>query len=358
MVQYESLETLRSSLDAQRPSTYTDDGIISCPYDVDYVLDQNDQQQIFGRGAWSCVFKATCQAPTISSYGLLTPPSGLTTAIPLVVAVKTPTHKAAISILRNEAKTLSRLREADPREACVATFHGIIDKTSSIVMNAYPTSLEDYIRAKTADAPNSTSGTDGPVPMVGSALVWLDLAMKLVTSLEWMHNSAKIVHGDIKPGNIVLRSTACTTSEEFPLDPLFIDFSSSQQLDTAEITENTLSAVTTVYTAPELLTSAVMSNPKSCATTASDVFSLAVTLLVAATGDVSVYPGCQQSQKLMYATQGNFVLNNIQAFSNRAPRHGVVSRALERAVLKKDSGRIHTKTWKERLTNLKQDIVG
>lgn len=114
--------------------------------------------------------------------------------------------------------------------------------------------------------------------------------------------------------------------------------------------------MTKEYTAPELLTVAVMKDPNSCATTASDVFALAVTLLVAATGDPMVYTGYSAMHRQMLATQGWGVLNNVRSISSRVPRHGVVDRLLEKAVLKE--GRISTGAWIEMLEDAREDMRG
>ncbi|KAK5086849.1 hypothetical protein LTS08_008256 [Lithohypha guttulata] len=361
-VDYESLDTLRSSVDTERTFKYTNDGIISCPYEVVYIKDQNEKRQMFGYGAWSNVYKAKCHISAPLSNGVMTPPSASVPTPPLLVAVKSPARKDGVAIIRNEAQTLSRLRLLDLNEEYVVTFHGIIDQESALVLTAFPLSLEGHIRAcaKVKAAQTSTASNYSTSPVIGTARLWLNLAEKLITALDWMHNEAAMIHGDIKPGNIVLRPKSDLNDAEniFSYDPLFIDFSSSQRLDVDDVTPNTLSAVTMEYTAPELLTSAVMKNPKSCATTASDVFSLAVTLLVAATGDPMVYTGCSSMQRQMLATQGHGVLSNIRSFSNKVPRHGVVDRVLERAVLKKDMGRISAGTWKVLLGNLKKDLEG
>ena len=356
-VDYELLPNLRSSVDVPRSLTYTTDGIIVCPYEIDLVKDNDNQAQTFGFGAWSNVFKGTCSVNLSISHGLMTPPARSIPSPPLMVAVKTPARKDAITILRNEALILSRLRELDSNEEHVAAFHGIIDNESSLVLAAHPLSLDDYIRS-CAQKPLTTMTTDSmSSPVIGTASIWLDLADKLISTLNWMHNEALIVHGDIKPGNILLRPSRPTSSKRstFDYQPLFIDFSSSQRLDTAAITSITLSAVTKEYTAPELLTVAVMKDPNSCATTASDVFSLAITLLVAATGDPMVYSGFSAMQRQMLATQGWGVLNNVQ--SSRVPRHGIVRRVLEKAVLKKDAGRISTTTWLDVVENTRKDMA-
>ena len=350
---YEHLDELKSLCETDCRLSYTTDGIIECPYEIEYIVDQDHQKQSFGRGAWSNVLKGICHSPSRSTPSMMTTPVRKYSKPPLLVAVKTPTTKQSTSVLRNEAKVLSRLREVGNNEEHIAIFHGIIDNDSALVLTAHQLSLEDHIRAR------GTSVTDLVSPIIGGALVWLDLADRLVSTLDWLHNEALIVHGDIKPGNIVLQVRPdAPAKNKFAFQPLFIDFSSSHRLDTNEITENTLSAVTLEYTAPELLTVAVMQDKSSTATVASDIFSMAVTLLVAATGDLQVYTGFSQFQKRELARQGWDILNNVRSLSARAPRHGVVSRVLERAVLKKDMGRITTSAWNQLIQAITLDVEG
>lgn len=325
--------------------SYTDDGILICPFKIEYIRDQCEQAQTFGYGAWSTVYKATCHNRTTTEHGLLTPPPSPRLNAPILVAIKSPSRKDALPIVRSEAQALTRLRPLDDNEHYIAKFHGIIEHECALVLEAHPLSLESHIKACAEVAKESYTRDNMSNPVVGNAEIWLDLAQKLISTLDWLHNEAMTVHGDIKPGNILLKPES--NPSLFPYRPLLIDFSSSQDLSTHKITQNTLSALTLEYTAPELLSVRVLTDPNSAATTASDVFSLAVTLLVAATGQILVYPGCNEFQKRHFAQSGNLILSNVRNFSNRAPRHGVVSRLLERAVLKKDMGRISTGAWTE-----------
>lgn len=356
---YDNLDDLRSSVEVQRTFTYSDDGIILCPFNVKYVAEHHDRKQVFGSGAWSTVFKGTCHPKQSFHYGLMTPPPQSVPIPPLLVAVKCPARKDAVTILRNEALILSRLCELDTDEKYVATFHGVIDDESALVLAAHPLSLDEHVRNCVTLAKLSVTTDSMISPVVGSATMWLDLAQNLITALDWMHNEAGVVHGDIKPGNILLRPNSdSSANNKFPYHPLFIDFSSSQRLDNHEVTPNTLSAITKEYTAPELLSVSVLRDPRSCATTASDVFSLAVTLLVAATGDPMVYTGYSTMQRQMLATQGWAVIDNLRSLSSRVPRQGIVSRLLEKAVLKKDFGRISVRAWKQMVTGMESDVSG
>ena len=328
------------------------DTIITCPFDVELIQNDRGRDQMFGCGAWSNVYKAT-PAKTKSTpdpAGILTPPASPTSSMPIIVAVKRPARADAKPILENEARILSYLSRITTKRTPFVTFHGIIESDSSLVLEAMPLSLEDHIRRCAISAKQSLTTSNMTAPVIGSSLFWLSLAHELISALTWLHDVAEVVHGDIKPGNFLLEPRDTLDSDEISFRPLFIDFSSSHRTDTAadEVPAGTLSAVTREYTAPELLKSSVLRDPASTATKASDVFSLAITLLVAATGNLMVYDGSVFQRQAM-ATQGWQAIGFAQCGANgaRVPRQGVVQRLLEKAVLKHDMGRVSAPAWLE-----------
>ena len=308
--------------------------------------DSVGRNQIFGRGVWSTVYRAVGRERSdLTNTMLPTPPASPMLFVPLIVAVKTPARKDAKPIIRNEGIVLSHIARTECSDQFVIPFYGILPSTESLVLGPVPLSLHDYVKSRKCQAQHITWSTD---PVIGSTAAWMSLAEHTITALAWLHTEAGgagVVHGDIKPGNILL-APDLQAGSEFPFTPLFADFSSSQLLSASTITPNTLSAVTREYTAPELLSSKVLNDPNSVATIASDVFSLAVTLLVSVTGQLMVYPGSMWQRQAM-ATQGWEVLNHVRNGDQgqRVPRHGVVDRLLERAVLKTGMGRIEAADW-------------
>jgi serine/threonine protein kinase len=321
--------------------------LIECPFEVEIVKDPSGREQTFGHGAWSVVYRAVGrERSSLTRTMLPTPPASPMMFVPLIVAVKAPARKGAKPILRSEGIVLSHIVRTERWDQFVIPFYGFLPSMESLVLGPVPLSLHDYIEGCMKQANHTKWPSCDPV--VGTTVAWLCLAEHTITGLAWLHDEsggAGVVHGDIKPGNILLSPTLHGECE-FPFTPLYADFSSSQALSASTITPNTLSAVTREYAAPELLSSKVLNDANSVATTASDVFSLAVTLLVAATGELMVYPGSIWQRQAM-AMQGWEILNHVRngTQGHRVPQHGVVDRLLERAVLKAEMGRIDAMSW-------------
>ncbi|OAP58892.1 hypothetical protein AYL99_06189 [Fonsecaea erecta] len=330
--------------DAVGQSISPETSVPECPFDVEILKDECGRDAVFGTGAWSTVFKATTHPKPRTVSGSLTPPLSPAFATPVLVAVKKPARRDAVSILKSEANVLTYLHTIPNSDSYVVPFYGTVDHTS-LVLEAIPFSLGDHIRQCAAVAAQNVSTWTMTDPVLGSSAKWFHLARQLISALVWLHNDARVVHGDIKPGNILLTRVQ-GSGTDISFQPIFADFSSAQRLDTEDTTTNTLSAITREYTAPELLNSKVLRDPTSTATPASDVFSMAITLLVAATGQMLVYPGSVFQRQAM-ATQGWMVLNYARNSEqgSRVPRFGLVERVLERAVLKADLGRVSAQEW-------------
>jgi len=304
----------------------------------------------FGHGVWSAVYKASSLPASPTSDTLITPPAS-PAAKNRIVAVKTPIRKDAHPVLESEARVLTRLSLSPGAERYVVPFLGYIPRSHALIMGAVPLALSSYIteEAGKAQERRSTSNMLEPVP---GKQRWIGLARKLISGLEWMHNTAGVVHGDIKPHNILLRRVPALSDdgEGFVYEPLYADFSSAHDTSSATSSPAPGSALTPPFAAPELLSPAALKSPTGAPpTTSSDIFSLAVTLLAAATGDLLLYPGTSHMQRLAMAREGHRVVEFARSSGNgmRVPRGGVVESIVKVAVCKEPGERVQAGEWVE-----------
>ncbi|KAJ5396679.1 hypothetical protein N7509_004792 [Penicillium cosmopolitanum] len=340
-------------------------------------LDERGRRIEFGEGVWSKVYKArstptTNPATTTNNNTLLnTPPSSPINAS-RVVAVKTSRRGDAGPVLKTEALILTRLTLTPGHENHIVPFHGFHAETQSLVMTAVPLALSTYIEEAANRVRNQPIATAtmfdpflGPEP-------WKDLARKLISSLGWLHHTAGIMHGDVKPHSILLRPIEVAEgrqdmtngngngSNAFRYEPLLADFSAAMDIspDPAENgnEEKTLSSFTAPFSAPEVLKSLRPGSGNPPPGPASDVFSLAATLLAAATGDVLLYPGCDFRRRNLMAGEGHQILDFIRSFGNgaRVPRNGFVERLVRQAVVKDPAKRITAIEW----VGLAEEVCG
>ena len=311
--------------------------------------DENDRPIEFGRGVLSIVYKAT-STPTAQPIGADTPPTSPAFSS-RVLAAKTPLRRDARAALQTEALTLTRLNRTPGHDDRVITFFGVEPETEALVMAAVPLELSTYIedQADLRKKQFSTATMFEPVMGMDS---FLDLARKLIGGLAWLHNNAGMIHGDVKPLNILLRpipTDECGDAGAFPYHPLYVDFSSALDIPSdasGNIHSNItgMYAVTVPFTAPELLKSLTSGNV--ALSPASDVFSLAATLIAAATGDMLLYPGDRRRRQLM-ACDGHQILDFTRSGANgaRVPRNGPVEKLVKPAVVKDPTQRISAQEW-------------
>ena len=308
--------------------------------------------QEYGRGVWSVVYRAVEIADKVSANTPLTPPtsppsSPAQAGVYGILAVKAPSRRDAHQILEKEARVLTYLHSFPYASDHLVPFYGYDQARSSLILGPIPLNLER--RAKTAGATARINFSTRTMfdPVIGT-VEWANLAVDLVDGLVFLH-AANCVHGDIKPANILLHSSSTANS----LIPLFCDFSSARVIASSdsrrgEIEEEIeqVSAVTADYTAPELLTS-LQRRDGAIVTSASDVFALATTLLMAAIGE-SPYAGARSEvQKLGMAKEGRpleFARNGNGA--SRIMKGKMVEKIVTGAVEKKVEKRLTAVEWK------------
>ncbi|GAM40927.1 protein kinase domain protein [Talaromyces pinophilus] len=351
----------------------TNSKIIEFPYDLEIARDSNGAYIEFGRGVWSIVYKATSNMSTRRSMMMMmTPPSSpvistyTTTSAKSsrVVAVKTPLRRDAYSILRAEAYILSRITSTSPTASdgekgegeggYVVPFYGYIPSSHALVLQALPLSLSTHIETCADQARKSFSTRTMFDPVTPN---WRGLATQLIKGLDWLHTEVGVVHGDIKPHNILLRPRQPSSLEggEMEYDALYADFSSAHFISSPSSTSNSEEvptgegALTPPFSAPELLTLSAMKSSSPLTTPASDIFALALTLLAAATGDVLVYSGTSAMQRLAMSREGWRALDYVRSGANASRlgrgRDGFVGRVVQRGICREVESRATAGEW-------------
>jgi serine/threonine protein kinase len=333
---------------AQTPSTSKDNvGTLQFTDDLEICRDENNRSCEFGRGVWSIVYKARSSLhPPTNPPG--TPPSSPTSRSQ-VLAVKAPLRRDARPVLTAEASTLTRLTFTQDHEQYIVPFHGYHADLGALVMSAIPTSLASYIEDQSKQARTNHTTATMFDPVQGPAS-YQDLARRLITGLNWLHQVAAVVHGDIKPHNILLRPVDADCEPAFPFEPLYADFSATVDIPVhAEAADTTRASMsfTPPFTAPEMLAS--LTATVMAPTPASDVFSLAATLLAAATGDLLLYPNMNHRLRLEMARAGHQIVDFARSgvSGSRVPKNGFVERIVRPAVVKDPAMRISTPEWVE-----------
>lgn len=314
--------------------------------DLEICRDSNDRSIEFGRGVWSIVYKAR-SAPPQNALG--TPPSSpVTTA--QVLAVKAPMRRDARPVLQAEAATLTRLTHVPGHERHLVPYHGFHTELSALVLSAIPLSLSTYTEDQAELARKRQPATRTMFEPVQGPAAFKDLARKLISGLNWLHDTAGVVHGDIKPQNILLRAIDDDREDAFPYEPLFIDFSATVEIPQSadaplDTTRASMSSFTPPFTAPEMLASLVCN--EMAPTPASDVFSLAATLLAVATGDLLLYSNMNHRLRLEMARAGHQIIDFTRSGMSgcRVPKNGFVERIVQPAVVKDPGMRICTADW-------------
>ncbi|KAL8848725.1 MAG: hypothetical protein Q9221_006269 [Calogaya cf. arnoldii] len=311
---------------------------------------QMSSYEELGHGAWSTVYRAS-ETPEMSPSRLPTPPTSPVSlsgksAMGRVLAIKAPARKDAHDILHHEARVLTYLHSSGRASEYLVPFHGYNATSKSLVMDAIPLNLETHAKSclKRVRADFSTRTMFDPV--CGSQQ-WQSLATQLIGGLEFLHSN-RCIHGDIKPSNILLCPIEDGTSETYT--PLYCDFSSARIFNDSDVSNiqeaQQITALTPDYASPELFTS--LQSKSAVATTAADVYALAVTLVVAAIGESPYAGASMEVLKLSMAREGKVLQFARQADQGTRIMKGKMVEQCLKDALEKDVGKRYTaKAWKD-----------
>lgn len=311
--------------------------------------------EVIGSGAWSKVYAANNYVTLIKTQSRNTPPASplgprsntnriVPSSIELrkgsLLAIKAPSHKMAHPILKNEARILTYLMKQPDCSDHIVEFYGEDVDTNGLVFARAERTLMDIITTSLKNTPATLPQTD-PITTLP---FWLSCTRQLISALSWLHTH-NIVHGDLKPANIL-----CTSG-----NLQIADFSSSFYLPPQGTYEpRPTDAITAPYASPELLKSYSLSQSASDPssrhpTFASDIWALACTLLVAATGHEPYAFAGHEMRRLAMARDGGVVASYLNADDWRVPmrvkRGGVVEQIVRPALVKVVDERVDCEQW-------------
>ncbi|KAF3146010.1 hypothetical protein TWF703_005555 [Orbilia oligospora] len=335
-----------------------------------YELDDPKQPTKLGSGAWSNVYKGILHSKTTKN--------------PLLIAVKRPLNTFSIPALKREATILShihkRVGSSSNGHNSIIPFHGFDASTTSILMTALSgDNLEQFTTRCRTSLPRDTSNFNAlKLPVVGITQ-WLFIAERLISAFAFL-KSAGVIHGDVKPQNILTKPFDRSLldgdnngggkydwiSEEETMglvEPIVADFSSSYVVDSAgsiSDDEEAINAVTTIYCAPELLaafltppttptkptsslsspSAQLKSDPRPLPTFSSDHYGLCMTLLQCAIGSHPYSAAKMDIQRNIWVRQGDpmaFARADERGF--RCRNGGAVDRLLRGCFGKTAEGR-------------------
>ncbi|MCJ1371219.1 hypothetical protein MMC20_002434 [Loxospora ochrophaea] len=324
--------------------------------------------QEYGRGVWSVVYRGAEEESTaITASAIPTPPTSpqsfLKTAPSTLLAIKSPTRRDAHKVLELEARILTYLHCADGASRYIVPFHGYLPSIHTLVLSAFPLTLEAYAKNALHTARLQPSTSTMRDPAIGKKH-FAQLATGLISGLNFLH-SQRCIHGDIKPANILL-----DISDPTHLQACYCDFSSAHILSAptqsppttpeAKLQQPEISAVTPDFAAPELLHSlSCKDGTRALATRSADVWALAVTLLIAAVGE-SPFAGARMDvMKLAWAREGrpvDFARSGDQTW--RIAKGGVAARMIEKALVRDVEGRVDAQRWEEEVSGVLEEWRG
>jgi serine/threonine protein kinase len=201
-----------------------------------------------------------------------------------IVAAKIPFNEESRKVLDREATVLRYLHSLRGAREFIIPYYGKyeFDDTFALCFELCPQTMGEYI---------SSQSCGGPIPVVGID-VWKSWLSTLLSAVDFLHDSG-VLHNDIKPQNILLTAS---------LHPYLSDFAvSSPQYDLGLPSPPDMHILgTTVFTAPELLSAEdVPTSPES------DIYSLGITMFVAAMGVEPFSWTRSVTQKIMLKKRGD-----------------------------------------------------
>ncbi|XP_058743984.1 U-box domain-containing protein 33-like isoform X2 [Vicia villosa] len=224
--------------------------------------------QLFNEFSYSEIEEATCNFnPSLKigegGYGSIF--KGIIRHTEVAIKILSPDSTQGPSEFQQEVKVLSKLRHPN-----LITLIGVNQESRTLVYEYLPNgSLEDHLNCKVKTT---------------SPLSWktrIRIARELCSALIFLHSNKphSIVHGDLKPSNILLDGNLVSKLSDFGISRVLSrqDDSSSNNKNTTQFWITSFAKGTFAYMDPEFFATGEL-------TTKSDVYSFGILLLMLVTG--------------------------------------------------------------------------
>ncbi len=254
-----------------------------------------------------------------------------TTKQEYVVKQVTKRSPEKVEALLHEATILTHLSNQTSYQDFIVGFYGMemgISHTvlPALVFEKMGSSLRDWVGHNLST--NSSRRASKPGGLLCT------ITVQLTAALSWLHQQASVIHGDIKPSNILVRFNNSNDSSSFTL--CFADFASASIIDDPKVAH---SGLTYAYMAPEKLKA-----PHDPPTTAGDVWALAISLLEIVAGRTPYSDVSPQVRKLAAIGNGE-PLADVQYEVKKVECLDFVKEVLGPALVKNPQGRIKAFEW-------------
>ena len=281
-------------------------------YDFSKIDYEINRAKKLGEGLWSRVYVAQIKylSPGLKTSKGHTPPATPDASSSehacSVFAVKVAKSARAKKVFHQEAKILTKLQQFDGAHQYVVPFYGLDERET------VPRLLFEGIEAANRRDPSLEGAVNGLSTMTEAERlpemrqVFIKVASDLIDGLRFIH-AAGIVHADIKAANVLLNMQGLedSTGRQF-LRARYIDFSASFIWN--EAASN--AGGTWDLMAPEQISS---DKTHSKPTFASDIWSLAITLLFIILGESPYAARCgTDSSKVMWRVKNGTPLQDAQ----------------------------------------------
>jgi serine/threonine protein kinase len=262
-----------------------------------------------------------------------------------LLAIKMPNSSRSKQVLVDEAQILSYLHGLSNADNYIVGFYGLDLECGATVLEKMDITVQQYVRTVLELQSDRVQALRQAFPTI---------ATRLISCLAWLHQVGQVVHGDIKPSNILLQRHVGTpqknkpiAEEFFPFKPVLADFGSSRRISDLRQSK---CGNTREFMSPENMSSAASETPP---TLEADVWAMGISLLTVITGRTP-YPRLSWPAMFSILREGDPITheeNSSSTIRERIAASGDLVNILRPALKKDPKRRVTAVEWSIKLAD-------